>query len=165
MTPIILTAEDLLAGANTTFDVPVPPELLHPAKAQGANGTTPKEALVRIRPLTIGVYQLIMKAAKNDPGMIPLLMVKESLAEPVMSLDQVRRLPIGLVELLIEHIREVSGLVKKKKRLTDLPNAPLLQAGYTLAKEFGWTPGQVQDLTMAQISAYLDLLEQEKQTK
>lgn len=114
MTPIILTAEDLLAGANTTFDVLIPPELLQPAKAQGSNGTAPHEALVRIRPLTIGVYQLIMKAAKNDPGLIPLLMVKESLAEPVMSLDQVRRLPVGLVELLIEHIREVSGLVKKK---------------------------------------------------
>ena len=70
---------------------------------------------VRIRPLTIGVYQLIMKAAKNDPGLIPLLMIKESLADPVMSLDQVRRLPLGLVELLIDQIRDVSGLVKKKE--------------------------------------------------
>ena len=46
----------------------------------------------------------------------------------------------------------------------NLPNAPLLKAGFILAKEFGWTPNQVQDLTMAQVSAYLDLLEQEKQT-
>jgi len=114
MNQLLLTAEDLLAGANTTFDVLIPAELLQPGKKQGTNGSTPEEALVRIRPLTIGVYQLIMKAAKNDPGLIPLLMVKESLADPVMSLDQVRRLPLGLVELLIEHIREVSGLVKKK---------------------------------------------------
>jgi hypothetical protein len=55
-----------------------------------------------------------MKAAKNDPGLIPLLMIKESIVEPAMSLDQIRRLPLGLVEFLIEHIREVSGLVKKK---------------------------------------------------
>jgi hypothetical protein len=34
-----------------------------------------------------------------------------------------------------------------------------------LAKEFGWTPGQVQELTMAQVSAYIELLEQEKHRK
>jgi len=115
MNQTILTAEDLLAGANTTFDVVIPSGLLQLSKIQGVNGKGPDETIVRIRPLTIGVYQLIMKAAKNDPGLVPLLMVKESLTEPVMSLDQVRRLPLGLVELLIEHIREVSGLVKKKR--------------------------------------------------
>src|SRR3954454_9108280 len=115
MNQLILTAEDLLAGANTTFEVLIPPDLLQPAKTEGSNGVAPEEALVRIRPLTIGVYQLIMKAARTDPGLIPLLMIKESLAEPVMSLDQVRRLPLGLVELLIDQIREVSGLIKKKR--------------------------------------------------
>lgn len=114
MNQTILTAEDLLAGANATFDVIIPPELLQPVKTMGINGVGADEALVQIRPLTIGVYQLIMKAAKNDPGLIPLLMIKESMVEPAMSLDQVRRLPLGLVEFLIEHIREVSGLVKKK---------------------------------------------------
>ena len=114
MKQIILTAEDLLAGAGTTFDVVIPSELLPGAKSPGANGTGPDEALVRIRPLTIGVYQLIMKAAKNEPGLIPLLMLKESLVEPAMSLEQVRRLPLGLVELLIGQIREISGLTKKK---------------------------------------------------
>jgi hypothetical protein len=115
MNQVILTAEDLIAGANTTFDVLIPAELLQSAKNNASGGTDPGEALVRIRPLTIGVYQLIMKAAKNDPGLIPLLMVKESLAEPVMSLDQIRKLPLSLVELLIDNIREVSGLIKKKR--------------------------------------------------
>ncbi len=115
MDQLILTAEDLLAGANTTFEVFIPSDLLPAAKPRGSNGDTTDEAHVRIRPLTIGVYQLIMKAAKNDPGLIPLLMIKESLADPVMSLDQVRRLPLGLVELLIDQIRDVSGLVKKKR--------------------------------------------------
>lgn len=114
MNQTMLTAEDLLAGANATFDVVIPGELLHAVKTAGGNGTEKNEALVQIRPLTIGVYQLIMKAAKNDPGLIPLLMIKESMAEPVMSLDQIRRLPLGLVEFLIGHIREVSGMVKKK---------------------------------------------------
>lgn len=115
MTQTILTAEDLLAGANTTFDVVIPSEILQSASAAGMNGSDQDQAVVRIRPLTIGVYQLIMKAAKSDAGLIPLLMVKESLVAPAMSLDQVRKLPLGLVELLIEQIREVSGLVKKKR--------------------------------------------------
>ena len=112
-TQTILTAEDLLAGASTTFDVVIPAGLL---QAKGNDDDDdPDEAVVRIRPLSIGVYQLIMKAAKNEPGLIPLLMVKESLVEPAMSVEQVRRMPLGLVELLIEEIREVSGLVKKKR--------------------------------------------------
>jgi hypothetical protein len=109
-TQTILTAEDLLAGANTTFDVVIPAGLL-----QAKGNEDEEEAVVRIRPLSIGVYQLIMKAARNEPGLIPLLMVKESLVEPAMSVEQVRRMPLGLVERLIEEIREVSGLVKKKR--------------------------------------------------
>ena len=114
MKQTILSAEDLLAGANTTFDVVIPSGLLPNAKGPEINGSEPGEAVVRIRPLTIGVYQLIMKAAKSETGLIPLLMVKEALVEPALTLDQVRRLPLGMVELLIEEIREVSGLTKKK---------------------------------------------------
>ena len=113
MTQVLLTAEDLLAGADTTFEVAIPSDLLPAAKSTGTNGTE-QEQVVRIRPLTIGVFQLIMKAAKNDPGLIPLLMIKESLVEPALSLDQARRLPLGLIEFLIENIRELSGLTKKK---------------------------------------------------
>jgi len=39
-----------------------------------------------------------------------------------------------------------------------LQQAPLLQASYRLAKAFGWTPQEVQALTMAQITLYLQLL-------
>ena len=159
-TQTILTADDLLAGANTTFDVVIPQGLLQ-SKTADNDDDDPEDQVVRIRPLTIGSYQLIMKAAKNDPGLIPLLMVKESLVDPAVSVDQVRRMPLGLVELLIDEIREVSGLVKKK-RVSELSDASLLQASYILAKAFGWTPAQVQGLTMAQVSTYLDLLEQDK---
>ena len=34
---------------------------------------------MQLRPLTIGAFQLIMRAARDDAGMIPLLMIKESL--------------------------------------------------------------------------------------
>lgn len=36
-----------------------------------------------------------------------------------------------------------------------------MRSSYLLARAFGWTPAQVQDLTMAQVSIYLQLLEQE----
>lgn len=110
---VLLTVDDLLAGAEATFEVVVPAELLPAGKNNGANGTD-QASIVRIRPLTIGVFQLIMKAAKNDPGLIPLLMIKEALVEPALSLEQAKRMPLGLIGFLIENIREVSGLTKKK---------------------------------------------------
>ncbi len=45
--------------------------------------------------------------------------------------------------------------------MPDLKLSPLAQASFILARAFGWTPQQVQSLTMAQISLYLELLEQE----
>lgn len=112
-----VTAEELLAGAAVSFDVAVPPGVLHP----GGNGASATEAAeeapattVRLRPLTVGTFQLIMKAARDDPGLVPLLMIKESLAEPALSLEQVGRMHLGLVNFLIGHIREISGLTGKK---------------------------------------------------
>ena len=119
MSDLRITADELLAGAALTFDVPMPCSILHP----NANGS-PAEAAddadsgerteVRLRPLTIGTFQLIMKAARDDPGLVPLLMIKESLVEPALSLDQVRRLHLGAVNFLIAHIRQISGLAEKK---------------------------------------------------
>lgn len=109
----MLTPEDLLAGAETTFDVVIPPPLLGGGKVEGDRSPT-----VRIRPLSIGRFQLIMKAARNDPGLIPLLMVKEALVEPVLTLEQTRQLPLGLVTYLIDQIRQISGLGEKKSPST-----------------------------------------------
>jgi hypothetical protein len=41
-------------------------------------------------------------------------MLKEALVEPTLTLEQVKKLPIGLVEFMLENVREVSGLGKKK---------------------------------------------------
>lgn len=41
--------------------------------------------------------------------------------------------------------------------------APLVKAGFRLSRAFGWTPQQIQDLTMGQISLYLQLLDEEAQ--
>jgi hypothetical protein len=115
MNQIELTPDDLLMGSAVSFEVVIPPHLLH--RSDPRVSTTPEEAaafVVRLRPLTIGTFQLIMKAARNDPGLIPLLMIKESLEQPNLSLDQVRGMHLGLVNFLITQIREISGLVEKK---------------------------------------------------
>ncbi|MBW4443400.1 MAG: hypothetical protein KME10_19645 [Plectolyngbya sp. WJT66-NPBG17] len=49
--------------------------------------------------------------------------------------------------------------------MLDLKASPLVQASFRLARAFGWTPQQVQSLTMAQISLYLELLDQEVQER
>lgn len=111
----ILNPEDLLVGAATTFEVLIPADILRP----GENGPSASQAetLVQLRPVTIGTFQLIMKAARQDPGLIPLLLIKESLVQPAMSLEQVKRMHLGLVQFLIGHIREISGLTEKKSSL------------------------------------------------
>lgn len=104
-----LTVEDLLVGAGVVHDIEVPAELL-----PNAQGNRTAASILRLRPLTIGAFQLIMKAAKDDPGLTPLLMVKECLVEPKLDIQQVRGLPVGLVEFLVAHIRLISGLTEKK---------------------------------------------------
>ena len=99
-----VTPEDLLAGVAVTYDVTVPAQFLQ----REVNGQpSDKNLVLQIRPLTIGTFQLIMKAARQDTGLIPLLMIKESL-------EQVKQLHLGLVNFLIAHIREISGLTEKK---------------------------------------------------
>lgn len=106
-----LTADELLAGSALVFDVAVPPQVLRP-------GTSPEESpeplVVQLRPLTIGTFQLIMKASRQEPGLIPLLMIKESLVRPQLSLDQVRAMSLGMVNFFIAQIRHISGLEEKK---------------------------------------------------
>jgi hypothetical protein len=111
MSDFQVTPEDLLAGTTVAYDVTIPAHLTH----RGAAGDlTAKEIVLQMRPLTIGTFQLIMKAARQDSGLIPLLMIKEALVQPVLSLEQVKQLNLGLVNFLIAHIREISGLNEKK---------------------------------------------------
>jgi hypothetical protein len=106
-TPV--TADDLLAGANATYRLEVPAEVVKPG-----GGAEARPIAVVLRPITIGGFQLILKAAKEDAAMIPLLLIKEALVEPVMNLQQIQRMHLGLVEYLVAHIREISGMGEKK---------------------------------------------------
>lgn len=106
-----VTPEELLGGSEVIFDVTIPPEVLRP----GISSTnTKQELVVQLRPLTIGTFGLIMKATKNDPALIPLLMIKESLVQPTLSLEQIKSMNLGLVNFLIAQIRQISGLTEKK---------------------------------------------------
>lgn len=107
----LLTADELLAGAALVFDVTVPAHLLRPGTS---SGESPQPLMVQLRPLTIGTFQLIMKASRQDAGLVPLLMIKESLVRPQLSLDQVRAMPLGMVNFFIAQIRHISGLEEKK---------------------------------------------------
>lgn len=113
MTELHLSPDDLLAGSMLTFDLVIPREVLYPGVAPENTEGQP-EMVVQLRPITIGTFQLIMKAAKNDAGLIPLLMIKEAMAQPSLSLEQIKRMHLGLVNFLIAHIREISGLTEKK---------------------------------------------------
>ncbi|MEW6491449.1 MAG: hypothetical protein AB1589_02700 [Cyanobacteriota bacterium] len=114
MNPLYLTPEELLAGSIITFDVVIPPDVLRPGESNPG-----QEMIVQLRPLTIGTFGLIMKAAKNDPGLVPLLMIKESLVQPKLSLEQAKAMHLGLVNFLIAHIRQISGLSEKKSPSAD----------------------------------------------
>lgn len=106
-----LTPEDLIAGASVVYDVPIPPEILRPG---GENGHAASSMIVQLRPLTIGTFQLIMKASRQDASLIPLLMIKEALVQPKLTLEQVKQLHLGFVNFLLTHIRAISGLAEKK---------------------------------------------------
>ena len=104
-----VTAEDLLAGASATYKVEVPANVIRPG-----GDVDGKPVVVELQPITIGAFQLILKAARDDAAMVPLLLIKESLVEPAMNLQQVQRMHLGLVEFLVEHIRGISGMGEKK---------------------------------------------------
>ena len=115
MSQLMLTPEDLLAGANAIYEVAIPPDILHARNNRPREQDIQKrDMLVKLRPLSIGTFQLIINAAKQDAGLIPLLMIKEALIEPSLSLGQIKQLHMGLIEFLIDNIRQISGLAEKK---------------------------------------------------
>jgi hypothetical protein len=145
-----LSAQDLISGSAVVHEIAVPPEVLHP-RASG-----PLEArTVRLRPLTVGALAVISRAARDEPGLVPLLMIKESLVEPVVSIDQARQMHIGLVHFLVGEINQISGLTADGETHATEVTSPATEAHVLLARHFGWTPDQVAQLTPGQVMVYL----------
>ena len=152
----MLSAEELLAGSGLTYEVPVPPEVLRPG-ADDAGAT----ALVRLRPLTVADLQLITRAAKETDALMATLMVQRALVEPPLTVAQVAALHVGMLEFLLGEVMRISGMGVTEPELRSAVQAPLAKAAHVLAKEFGWTPPQVSELTLGQILVHLQMLDQE----
>jgi hypothetical protein len=144
-----LTAEDLLAGAEATHRVPVPPPLL---------ATTEAEAYVVLRPLVLADVLRLRRAGGEDGELTSALMVHQALIEPALTLDQVHRLPAGLVEFLLAEVNRISGLSLGADDLAEAVHAPLARACFVLCREFGWTPQRCAELTVGQVLVYLEML-------
>ena len=150
----MLSAEELLAGSALTYDVTVPGELL-----PGSRGATTQA--VRLRPLTIADLQSITRAARESDALVATLMVQRALVDPVMSVVQVAGMSAGLLEHLLGEVMRISGMALPERELHAAVEAPLAKAAHVLAREFGWTPPQVSELTLGQILVHLQMLEQE----
>jgi hypothetical protein len=154
----MLSASDLLAGSKAVQDVTIPAAVLQPAsaaaQAAGDEGTEQGNC-VRMRPLSIAVLSLISRAAREDPGLIPLLMIKEAVVEPQLTLEQIRQMHVGLVYFLVEQVNRLSGLAADGATLDEAADSPLGRTHLLLAKHFGWTPEQVSQLTPGQVAVYL----------
>jgi len=154
--PEVLSAQQLLAGSALTHEVEIPEAIRSPSLGRVAASTAGR---VRIRPLSVGTLALISRAAREDPGLVPLLMIKEALVEPALTLDQARQMHIGLVHFLVGKINEASGLGPDGEALDRALRSPAAQVQVLLAKHFGWTPQQVAQLTPGQVMVYLTGIE------
>lgn len=164
-----LAAEELLAGGTLRFDVDIPREVLRPDGASSAvvepdglpaiaGNDTP--ARVRLRPLTIADLQLVTRAAADQDTLLATLMVQRSLVEPELAVTQVAAMHAGLVHFLLDEVNRISGITSSAGSLVAAAEAPVARAAFLLAREFGWTPHEVNDLTLGQVLLHLELLDQ-----
>jgi hypothetical protein len=155
----MLTAEELLAGGGLTFEVEVPPEVLRPAEGVGKGAPS----AVRLRPLTVRDLQLVSRAAKESDSLTAALMVQRALVEPEMSVAQASAMHVGLLQFLLEQVNRISGISATSEQLSGVVEAPLAKAAFVLAQEFGWTPQQVNELTLGQVLLHLQMLRERSQ--
>lgn len=152
----MLSGEELLAGGTLDFEVEIPPDILHPAGQQKDDPHARNS--VRLRPLTVRDLQLISRAAKEGDSLMATLMVQRALVEPQLGVAQVSAMHVGLVQYLLEQVNEISGITTSQEQIDEAVDAPLTKAAFVLAKEFGWTPQQVNELTLGQVLLNLQML-------
>jgi hypothetical protein len=153
-----LSADELLAGSQLTYEIEVPAALL--AAKEDAAPAGPRSVV--LRPLSVRDLQLVSRAAKENDEMLAALMVQRSLVAPEMSVGKVVSMPVGLMQFLLQEVNRISGITTSPEFMTDTLEAPLVKAAFVLAKEFGWTPDQFNALTMGQIMLHLQKLREER---
>ena len=147
-----LSADELLAGAAVTHDVVLP---------AGSSNVT-GDAKVKLRPLTVRDLQRVTKAAKDDDKLLSVLLLKEALVEPPLSFEQVHALPAGIARFLVDELNRISGLKVASNSMSEAIEAPLARACFVLAREFGWSPQEVGEMTVGQILLYLEMVNQHR---
>lgn len=147
-----LSADELLAGASLTYRVTLPAHLVL------ASTSDDGPAEVVVRPLVLADIARLNRAAADDGDLASALMVHQAMVEPRLTLEQVHRLPAGLVEFVLGEVNRVSGLSVQADELEDAVHAPLARACFVLAREFGWTPDRCAELTVGQVLLYLEML-------
>lgn len=157
---MMLSAEELLAGSRLTFEVEVPDQILEPT--QNGNGEGPARK-IRLRPLTVNDLQLVSRAAKESDHLVATLMVQRALVEPEMSIAEATTMHVGLMQFLLRQVNRISAIEATSDLLSATMEAPLTKAAFVLAKEFGWTPQQVNELTLGQVLLHLKMLEEKSQ--
>jgi hypothetical protein len=159
-----LNADEILAGGTLVFDVEIPAHVLAPS----ANADDPVPdgpgGKVKLRPLTVRLLQQLTRAAKDNDGLLSALMLKEALVEPKLGLEQVSGLHSGLARYLLDSVNRISG-ISQTQGLEDVVQAPMAKACFVLAKEFGWSPEEIGNMTMAQILLYLEMIKQNRQNE
>ena len=148
----MLTAADLLAGADAIRDVEVPADLL------GALVAPPDDRRVRLKPLTVNDLRLVARAARDNDELTAALMVQRSLVEPALTVRDVSRMPVGLLQFLLREVNAISGISASEEQVARAIEDPLAQAAFRLSQAFGWTPEQIGKLTMGEVLAHLQLL-------
>jgi hypothetical protein len=146
----VLDAEGLLAGTRAIHNLEVPAAVLDPAASRD---TLP--GVVRIHPVTVATLMLVSRAARDEPGLVPVLLVKEALVEPALSIDQVRSLSVGLLGFLLAAVNRISGLTADGDVLDEAADSAVGRTHLLLARHFGWSPDQVAALTPGQVAVYL----------
>lgn len=93
----------MLTSINEIYELDIPCEILPYVEG--------KPHRITIKPLSLYTFQLIAKATKNDHSMIPVLIIKESLLEPSLSITEIQELKVGLANYIISKVKEYSGII------------------------------------------------------
>ena len=158
----MLTAEELLAGGEITYDIEIPVGVLHPAGSAAIDADPSATKTVKLRPLKVADLQRISRAAKDSDNLSATLMVQCALVEPAMTVVQVAAMHVGLVEFLLEKVNTISGINTGAEDLNQAVQDPLAKAAFILAREYGWTPHDVNNLTLGQVILHLQMLKNQQ---
>ncbi|MCG8671787.1 MAG: hypothetical protein MI867_20455 [Pseudomonadales bacterium] len=159
----MLSADELLAGGEVTYDIEVPSNVLNPAGAAAIDPDPANAKVLRLQPLTVADLQRISRAAKDSDNLAATLMVQAALVEPQLTVMQVAAMHVGLVEFLLEKVNQISGINTGLDDVNQAAQDPLAKAAFILAKEYGWTPQDVNNLTLGQVMLHLQMLKNQQQ--